>query len=159
MWRIRLDTVAGRLAVEVRDADLLLAHFYTFDCQSHTLQELPLPGQLTWWQGLEDAHDNLLFIHGYGDRKVGQHKGIIALAADTGTVQWEQPGLTFYGVEEGGLLAYPTASPESDFILLQTRTGKALQQAIKQPDAVAAVNSYNARRYAACIYPVLSLEG
>ncbi|MFD2245302.1 DUF4905 domain-containing protein [Pontibacter ruber] len=159
MWRIRLDTLAGRLAVEVRDADLLIASFYTFDCQAHALQELKLPGQLTWWQGLEDAHKNLLFIHGYGDRKVGQHKGITALAAETGAVQWQEPDLTFYGVIAEGVLAYPAATPESGFILLQTQSGAVLQQNITQQEAVEKVNNYNIARYNACTYPMLYLEG
>ncbi|MDX5421366.1 MAG: DUF4905 domain-containing protein [Hymenobacteraceae bacterium] len=159
VWRIRLDTTQGRLALEVRDADLLLTRFYTFDTQKHTLTQLELPQAQAWWQGLEDAQDGYLYLHGYGDRKLGQHKGIIAIAAAFGEVVWERPELAFYGITEGGVLSFPVSAAEHSLQLLAPGTGKALQVGISQQQAAEKVSHYSSIRYSNCIYPVLYLEG
>jgi len=159
VWRIRIDTSANRLALEVRDADLLLAFFYTLDCQSHTLQPLTVPQALTWWLGLEDAAAGLVYLHGYADHKLGQHKGITALSAATDKIQWEATGLAFYGLCDGGLMAYPAAASEEDFVLLDSTTGQILKEKITQQAAVAATEKFSHSRYRACTYPILYREG
>ncbi|MBF9254629.1 DUF4905 domain-containing protein [Pontibacter sp. 172403-2] len=159
MWRIRIDAAAGRLALEVRDADVLLAFFYTFDCQGHTLQQLSLPQALTWWQGLEDAHAGLVYLHGYADRQLGQHKGITALNAATDKIQWEAADLAFYGLSDEGIMAHPAAAPGEDFVLLNSATGQIIRKQITQQAAAAAAEKFSHSRYQACIYPILYREG
>ncbi|MBD1395811.1 DUF4905 domain-containing protein [Pontibacter sp. JH31] len=159
MWRIRIDTSAGRLALEVRDSDLLLAYFYTLDCQSHTLLKLELAEKHTWWLGLEDARQGMVYLHGYGDRKLGQHKGIRTLSANTGEEQWHRPGLTFYGIEDTGLLAHDAALPEEPLQLLDLRTGEVLQKGISQKMAADRVEAYSRERYSQVGYPILYREG
>jgi hypothetical protein len=159
VWRIRLDTVAGRLALEVRDSDVLLAHFYTLDCHSHTLTQLDLPERHTWWLGLEDAHQGLVYLHGYGDRKLGQHKGIRALLSGTGEEAWYNPDLAFYGVDQDGILVYEAATPEAPLQLLEAREGKLLQSGISQQIAAARVGAFSQQRYREVSYPFLYQEG
>jgi len=159
VWRIRLDTAAGRLALEVRDSDVLLAHFYTLDCHSHTLKQLELSERHTWWLGLEDAHQGLVFLHGYGYRKLGQHKGIRALLAESGEEAWHHPDLAFYGVDQDGILAYEAATPEVPLQLLEARHGKLLQSGISQQLAAARVGAYSQQRYREVSYPFLYREG
>ncbi|MHC2993530.1 hypothetical protein OB13_18840 [Pontibacter sp. HJ8] len=159
MWRIRIDTAAGRLALEVRDSDVLLASFYTYDCHSRALHQLEQPERLTWWLGLEDAHQGMVYLHGYGDRKVGQHKGIRALNAATGEEFWHRPELTFYGIDGLGILAYFPDSQEAYLQLLDARYGKTLQNDINQKQAAARVNAYSQERYREILHPVLYQEG
>lgn len=159
MWRIRLDTTAHRLAVEVRDPDLLLAHFYTFDIAERGIRQLPLQQGQAWWQGLEDAHAGFIYLHGYGDRKLGQHKGITAVEAATAEIAWEETELAYYGTALHGLLAYTAAMPEAAFCLLQPDTGKQLQTGIPQQQAAEAVAQYNPVRYSQAVYPSLYREG
>jgi hypothetical protein len=159
VWRIRIDTAAGGLALEVRDSDLLLTSFYTLDCHSHTLKQLEVAEKLTWWLGLEDAQQGQVYLHGYGDRKLGQHKGIRALSAETGEEQWQLPGLSFYGIEERGLLAYDPSAPEAPLLLLDMRSGKSLQNDITQKQASDRVEAYSRKRYSSVAYPVLYREG
>ncbi|PRY05380.1 uncharacterized protein DUF4905 [Pontibacter ummariensis] len=159
MWGIRLDTATGRLALEVRDADVLLTHFYTLEVSSHSMKRLYLPQAQAWWQGLEEATDGLLFLHGYGDRKLGQHRGILAMSAETGSLAWEQPLLAFYGLAAEGLLAFTAAKPEASFTLLHTQTGKVLQEGISQQEAAGRVQAYNTSRFSQSTYPTLYLAG
>ncbi|MDX5419326.1 MAG: DUF4905 domain-containing protein [Hymenobacteraceae bacterium] len=159
VWRIRIDTVAGRLAVEVRDSDLLLASFYTLDCHSHTLQQLELPEKHTWWLGLEDTHQGRLYLHGYGDRKLGQHKGIRAFSAETGKEEWQQPELAFYGVDAAGIIAYDPTALEKPLCLLNTHDGKVLQSNIMQKMAADRVQVYSRERFGSVGYPILYREG
>lgn len=159
VWRIRIDSSASRLALEVRDADLLLAFFYTFDCQSYTLLPLTVPQALTWWQGLEDAAAGLIYLHGYADRKLGQHKGITALNAATNKVQWEAKELAFYGLSDEGIMAHPAATSEEDFMLLDSATGQIIRKQITQQAAAAATDTFSHSRYQECIYPILYREG
>ena len=158
MWRIRLDTVANLLALEVRDADLLLASFYTLNVAPYSLKQLPLPQAQSWWQGLEDTQEGFLFLHGYGDRKVGQHKGIKAIAAETGEVVWEVPELAFYGFSADGLLVYPATAPDSPFQELKLGTGKTLRTGIPQLQAAEEVAHYSNSRFSDTVFPALYLE-
>jgi hypothetical protein len=159
VWRIRIDTAQARLALEVRDADVLLAYFYTFDVRAYKLEQLELPQALTWWQGLEEAHNGRVYIHGYADRQLGQHKGILALGAATGKVQWEDTLLAFYGLAPEGILAYTAAAPGTDFLLLQEANGQQTGISISQERAAEMVTNYSGQRYRGCTYPMLYLEG
>lgn len=158
MWRIRLDTAANLLALEVRDADLLLASFYTLNASTYTLQLLPLPQAQNWWKGLEDVQGGFLFLHGYGDRKVGQHKGVKAIAAETGEVVWEVPELAFYGFSADGMLAYPATAPDSLFQELQLESGKIIRTGIPQLQAAEEVAHYSNSRFSDAVFPALYLE-
>jgi hypothetical protein len=159
LWRIRIDTEAGRLALEVRDGDLLLASFYTLDCHTNTLSPLTAPVPNTWWTGLEEAQSGQVYLHGYGDRKLGQHKGIWALAAGGEGAVWHQPELAFYGLAPKGLLAYEAAAQERGLSLLDTQTGQVLQRDISQEQGAEQVQAYSRTRDAAVIYPMLYREG
>ncbi|GAA4437222.1 hypothetical protein GCM10023188_31190 [Pontibacter saemangeumensis] len=159
MWRIRLDTTANRLALEVRDPDLLLASFYTMDLGTRHLKQLPLPQGTAWWQGLEEAQDSYIYLHGYGDRRMGQHKGVLAVEAGTAAVAWEETELAFYGMAADGMLAYIAATPEAAFRLLQPATGQVVQDGITQQQAAAMVAQHSHLRYRQAVYPVLYREG
>lgn len=147
------------LALEVRDSDLLLAHFYTLNCHNHSLHKLELPDRNTWWLGLEDAHQGQVYLHGYGDRKLGQHKGIRALSAGTGEELWHQQELTFYGMDIAGMLAYTTSQPEAQLQLLETRYGNMIESDVRQKEAAERVQVYGRERYSTVTYPVLYREG
>ncbi|WP_233555652.1 DUF4905 domain-containing protein [Pontibacter oryzae] len=156
---MRLDSITGCLAIEIRDADVLLTSFYTLDTASHTLKQLQLPQAKAWWQGLEDATHGFLYLHGYGNRQLGQHKGIIAISQVTGKQVWETKELAFYGVDSPGLLAYNPEQPEAALQVLHPTTGKATGITRTQQEAAAEVAKYNQIRYQNCIYPTLYLEG
>ncbi len=157
MWRLRLDAGAGRMALETRDADLLLAEFYTLDLSQHLLSKLPFPAAKNWWLGLEDAHNGLLLLHGYGNRQIGEHKGIMAYTSETGELQWEQPELAFYGVSEEGVLAFDTEL--QNLALLNANTGTILTKNVSVGNGAQQVAAYNAIRSQDCIYPMLYLQG
>ncbi|MEJ8757180.1 DUF4905 domain-containing protein [Pontibacter sp. H259] len=155
VWRLRPDATAQRLALEIRDGDLLLADFYTLELTKHELAKLPLPAAKNWWLGLEDAHEGVLFIHGYGDRQIGLHKGILAYNAETGTLQWEQPELAFYGVTSAGILALDLST--QTLTTLQTQTGTILTENLTLEAGAKAVANYNVARNQLCTYPMLYL--
>jgi hypothetical protein len=159
VWRIRIDTDGGWLALEVRDSDVLLASFYTYDCHARALKQLDVPVANTWWLGLEDVHQAQVYLHGYGDRKLGQHKGIRAFSAKTGEERWHLPELSFYGVDGAGILATEPGKPEAPFILLDSRYGKLLENDISQNRASERVDAFSRERYQAVVYPILYREG
>ena len=159
MWRIRLDAPVGWMALEVRDADLLQARFYTLQLIDARLLELKLPDPNTWWLGLEDVHEQVVYLHGYGDRKLGQHKGIRAFAANSGIALWQQPELAFYGLEERGLLAYDVTQSGRELLLLESGYGKTIRNDINQKEAADRVQQYHQLRYGAVLYPHLYREG
>ncbi|GGG02527.1 DUF4905 domain-containing protein [Pontibacter amylolyticus] len=159
MWRIRLDAPGGWLTLEVRDADLLQARFYTLRLPAGQLLELKLPDPNTWWMGLEDVHDRVLYLHGYGDRKLGQHKGIRAFAADSGIALWQQPELAFYGIEERGLLVSNISQQGGELVLLESGYGKTIRNDITQKEAADRVQRYHKVRFGAVQYPHLYREG
>ncbi len=109
--------------------------------------------------GLEEAYAGQVYLHGYGDRKLGQHKGIWALAAGGEGAIWHQPELAFYGLAQNGLLAYEAAAQEQGLLLLDTQTGQMLQRAISQEHAAEQVQAYSSVRDAVVVYPTLYKEG
>ncbi|TPE42125.1 DUF4905 domain-containing protein [Pontibacter mangrovi] len=159
MWRLRLDSNTGCLAVEVRDPDLLLARFYTINTLSGTVQQLALPEAKAWWQGLEDAGQGLVYLHGYGNRQLGQHKGIFAFSGTGAGKVWEVPKLAFYGMAQPGLLAYDPEQPEAPFQVLEPATGRATGELLSQQEAAEAAARYNQVRFRDCLYPMLYHEG
>jgi hypothetical protein len=120
---------------------------------------VPLAPEKSWWLGLEDVHAGVLLLHGYGDRKLGQHKGIKAFAGDKDSMVWEQADLTFYGIAAEGVLAYESQAPESNFFILDIRGGEVLQDNITQAEAAMLVQHFARERFAACTYPVAYRDG
>nr|WP_255481137.1 DUF4905 domain-containing protein [Pontibacter sp. Tf4] len=154
---MRLDTTANRLGLEVRDGDLLLADFYSLELSRNELTKLPLPAAKNWWLGLEDAHESLLLLHGYGNRQVGEHKGIFAYSSETGKLAWEQPELAFYGIAATGVLAL---EPEQKTLVqLQPDSGTIVRQNVSLVRGAEEVANYSRARYQHCTYPMLYLEG
>ncbi|WP_202923745.1 DUF4905 domain-containing protein [Pontibacter fetidus] len=154
---MRLDAATGLMALEVRDADLLLADFYSLETGPFTLSKLPLPAAKNWWLGLEDVHQGLLLLHGYGDRQTGQHKGIMAYSSQNGNLQWQQPELAFYGVTADGILALDLQ--DQKLTLLHPQTGTILPENMSLEGGANAVAAYNLTRSQACTYPMLYLAG
>lgn len=159
LWRLRLDATKGILAAEVRDGDLLLTHFYTLDTEDFSLRQLPRAGATAWWQGLEDAEDGLVLLHGYGNRQLGQHKGIMACNSLNGEQVWEQPGLAYYGLVAGNLLAYKPDAPEEPLQALALHTGRPSGKLVQQQEAAEAVAACSRSRYSQCQYPILYRQG
>ncbi|HEY4652329.1 MAG TPA: DUF4905 domain-containing protein [Pontibacter sp.] len=157
MWRLRLDPKANFLGLEVRDADLLLADFYTLELAGHELRKLPLPAAKNWWLGLEDVHDGLLLLHGYGNRQVGEHKGIMAYDAVTGVQVWQQTELAFYGITAAGILALDLQ--QKTLALLQANSGTIAGKEVSLESGAMAIANYSSVRYQTCTYPMLYLEG
>ncbi len=100
-----------------------------------------------------------MFIHGYGDRKLGEHKGIKAVSAAASSVEWEERSLCFYGLAEEGLVAYPASVPEGGFVLLDYASGKILRRDLSQQAAFDLVNKKSLNRHKACSFPLLYKEG
>lgn len=151
---MRIDTTGHQLAIEVRDADVLLVYFYTYNIVDQALKQVPLPPEQTWWLGLEDAHAAMFLLHGYGDRKLGQHKGIKAYATEKNMMQWEQPELAFYGIAATGILAFETVAPENGFLSLDPENGTVLREGMTQLEAAELVQQYAPERYLSCTYPI-----
>ena len=159
MWRMRLDSSTACLTLEVRDPDLLLTRFYTLDTHAHTLAQLPLPEAKAWWQGLEDAEFGNLYLHGYGNRQMGQHKGIKAFRETDQIKLWEAADMAFYGIAAGGVLAYNPDRPELPLQLLNPQTGEPTGTTCSQQQAAEEVARYNQARFQHCLYPVLYRQG
>lgn len=151
------DAAGGFVALEVRDADLLLARFYSLDTENFGLLELPLPAAKNWWLGLEDVHAGLLLLHGYGDRKLGQHKGVFAYSAGNGTLQWQHPEPAFYGIGNAGIVALDLQTQEVH--LLQTVSGEKVITDLALEKAGEAIAAYSLERQRYRFVPMLYLEG
>jgi len=148
------------LALEVRDPDLLLTRFYTLDTHTYTLGQLEVPQAKAWWQGLEDAEHGHLYLHGYGNRQLGQHRGIAAYSETSKGKVWEAEALAFYGLAEAGLLAYNPQQPEQPLQALNPHTGQLVGGVtFSQQQAAEEVARYSRRRFSDCLYPVLYREG
>lgn len=159
MWRIRIDTACRQLALEVRDPDLLLAYFYTLDTGNFILHKPEINPSKAWWQGLEDAQYGLMYLHGYGDRKTGQHKGITALAANTGKAKWTLDEMAFYGFSDEGLLVYKADAPEEPLTAVDPATGVTLQTGLSQQTAALHTAQFSETRFRDCVYPVMYKQG
>lgn len=159
VWRMALDAEGNRLALEIRDGDVLLAHFYTLELAHFTLTQLNTPEEPAWWLGLEDAHQGMVLLHGYGDRKLGQHKSITALHGPKNQISWQQPAKAFYGISKAGIVLYDPEQPEAGFEIADTSSGEIIQTGLAQQQALQLVEQYTSQRFKKHISPDLYLEG
>lgn len=151
---MRPDYEQELLALELRDGDRLQTAFVVVDGATGQAKA-PYRAPENWWIGLEEISWRLLFLHGFGDRKVGAHQGITAVTADTNQVLWQQEQVVFYGLAANeSIIAYPDKTEKDFFISLAAQTGALLETGISREQAYAAVADFEKKRTATGYFPV-----
>jgi hypothetical protein len=146
VWRLRVDTVAGLVAVENRDAGLLQASFSVVQAETGALAVTNLHAPENWWVGLEAVHHRMLFLHGYADRQTGQHQGIWGYDGATGKLRWALEQLRYYGLGEQYLIAEkPTGGDQPHFLSVDFRKGTILNPELGTEETHEALAKANRR--------------
>ena len=160
IWQIRPDYLSGLIALEIRDGDRLQTEFSVLEAKTGTLLLSGYQTTENWWVGLEDISPGKLFLHGFGDRRLGTHLGITALKVDTKQVLWQKDQAIFYGiVSENKLLVRLQESINDEFAMVDSWTGTILEGALTPTEAQAAITLFAGGKKRILFYPVHHAEG
>ncbi|MDQ3290908.1 MAG: DUF4905 domain-containing protein [Bacteroidota bacterium] len=151
---MRVDYEHELLALELRDSDRLQVEFVVLNVKSGELS-VPYRSPENWWIGLEEAYGRVLYLHGFGNKAVGTHKGITAVTMDSFQVLWQQDEVIFYGfAPDSRILARPVETEKEFFLALDAQTGAILESGISPVEAQFLVSGFNQQRTNSCKYPV-----
>lgn len=129
VWRVRPDHPAGFLALEIRDGDRLQTEFTGIDIVTGKLLGPSFRAAESWWVGLEDAHNQRIYLHGFADRRVGAHRGITAVNLATRQVVWQREEVAFYSFGPDEVIIARAATGD-DFVLLDGQNGDILEPVV-----------------------------
>jgi hypothetical protein len=146
VWQLRPDEKTNWLAIEMREADSLLNNFQVIDCQTGALVLTDYQAPEGWWAGLDDLYDGLLYIHGQGNQRYGRHQGITALDPATGSMRWQQPAFSFYGLTDQALVVRQAGEEALDFLALDRKTGQLLGTLPDVADVKNKMSQFNDQR-------------
>jgi hypothetical protein len=134
------------MAVELRDSEMLQVSFSVLESDKGTFVLRQLSGPENWWVGLEAVHQDVLLLHGYGNRQTGEKQGIWAYDAKKGDLLWYQENWRFQGEGEEFLVAKdPDHSSWPGLIGVCYRTGTLLHAQLEEQEARTAVEAASQR--------------
>lgn len=160
IWQIRPDYSSGLVALEIRNGDRLQTEFAVLEAKTGKLVVSGYRGTENWWVGLEETCQRMLFLHGFGDRKLGTHQGILALEVDTQQILWHEEQAVFYGlIAENSLIVRLHQTDSENLLVLDSRTGNILVKSISPVEAHAAITTFTQAQRAELHYPGHYPEG
>jgi len=126
VWRV-VPTSSGVLVGEDRKLDTKRT---TFFCLNKTTGEVLWDGisfDEHWWIGIEAAHKDLVFLHGFSKPDMPDHLKIIALDVLTGRILWSSDDLRFILAVDDSIFASRDTISGRMIHELDLRTGAALR--------------------------------
>jgi len=145
IWQIRADEKNNCLALETREADTLQNAFYVLDAQTGRFI-LPAFNPVGWGGGLEDIYAGFLYLHRSTNKKYGRHEGIIAIESKTGTILWERPNLSFYGLTPDYLVGKESQQETADMVTLDFKTGIFMTEPLSSSETLVALHNFQSTR-------------
>ncbi|WP_165851968.1 DUF4905 domain-containing protein [Mucilaginibacter terrenus] len=127
VWRMEIDELSDAIVLELRSEAEKQVSFASL---SLTTGQVNFKNYLTeerWLVGLEALYNGVALLHYYKNENSPEHKGIIAIDAQTGTNLWANYSFAFDGLTPNGLAAYNTALQPKKTVLLDIATGAVLR--------------------------------
>ncbi|MFN6945901.1 MAG: DUF4905 domain-containing protein [Cytophagaceae bacterium] len=117
IWRLLPSPSETNLFVETRNADERETSFYAIDVLTGKTLWKGVDGlENKWWIGMESVQEEVLVLHGFGDKENPGHKGIFAVSAQTGKLRWRKDDLVYSGMSGNAIEATKTGSEERFFL-------------------------------------------
>src|SRR2546428_1251207 len=129
IWKIEPDFNGTKVALELRDPTQKQVSFSIIDLDTNEVSAENIQVEERWYFGIETFYQDLLYLHGYTNESLPEHKGIIAF--DTkGKKVWENYQLTYYQISIEGIIAYNSKIEPRRYVLLDRSSGEQTQQSI-----------------------------
>lgn len=127
LWSMRL-TEEGCFILEERHPELKTVRFHAVDECTGQARWDPLQLEEPWWVGIEDVMGGTLYLHLYRKPDMPEHRGIIAIAMDSGAERWRREDLTFVAAAPDRVLAVQDQFSGRVYSLLDPYTGKTREE-------------------------------
>ncbi len=95
IWRLQVSD-SGSIIGECRDQEKKSTTFFCLDEEGGGVQWENLKVGDEWWVGLETVYRGVLFLHGFTQPDMPEHKGIVAVDIKSGVILWKNDDLTFW---------------------------------------------------------------
>jgi outer membrane protein assembly factor BamB len=132
LWRM-LFSDSGRIVGEDRDEEKKEVTFFCLDEVSGKVLWNHVSLSEHWWIGIETLYDGIVYLHEYVKPDLPQHKGIIALEIESGTILWRNDELLPLFVAHDNFYAAKETFEKRVYYELNTRTGE-IQREFSQSD-------------------------
>lgn len=132
VWRL-VPTDSGVFVGEDRTLDAKQVTFFCVDRTTGVVRWEKISLAEKWWVGIEAVHRDRVFLHGFSQPDMPDHKGIIALDLLTGRVSWSNNDLRFILASEHSVFAGKETIGGRMICELDLRTGSMLQSWEHEP--------------------------
>jgi outer membrane protein assembly factor BamB len=123
LWRM-LFSDSGRIVGEDRDEGKKEVTFFCLDEVNGEVLWNRVGMSEHWWIGIETLYDGIVYLHEYVKPDLPQHKRIIALDIELGTILWRNDELLPLFVAHDKFYAAKETFERRIYYELNTRTGK-----------------------------------
>jgi outer membrane protein assembly factor BamB len=123
LWRM-LFSDSGRIVGEDRDEGKKEVTFFCLDEASGKVLWNHVGLSEHWWIGIETLYDGIVFLHEYVKPDLPQHKRIIALDIESGTIIWRNDELLPLFVAHDKFYAAKETFEKRVYYELNARTGE-----------------------------------
>jgi outer membrane protein assembly factor BamB len=123
LWRM-LFSDSGRIVGEDRDEEKKEVTFFCLDEVRGKVLWNHVGLSERWWIGIETLYDGIVYLHEYVKPDLPQHKRIIALDIESGTILWRNDELLPLFVARDKFYAAKETFEKRIYYELNTRTGE-----------------------------------
>jgi hypothetical protein len=123
LWRMFFSDT-GRIVGEDRDEEKKEVTFFSLDEVSGKVLWNRASLSEHWWIGIETLYDGIVYLHEYVKPDLPQHKKIIALDIESGTILWRNDELLPLFVAHDKFYAAKETFEKRIYYELSTRTGE-----------------------------------
>lgn len=146
VWQLHFDVEEDWIALECRNPETLQVSYAVVDVASGIFLLNNYQPPNSWWTGLADIKNELLFLHQMGAKGMGQASGLIAVAVTEGTVKWQNPDYCFYGLVRNKLFVRPVKSEFAALLGLKIETGEPTGEVTDILEIASELESYQTER-------------
>ncbi|HCV43727.1 MAG TPA: hypothetical protein DGH68_09615 [Bacteroidetes bacterium] len=133
VWRL-VPTDTGVFVGEDRMLDAKNVRFFCVDRKTGAVRWEGVSVAERWWTGIEAVHRDRVFLHGFTQPDMPDHKGIIALDLFTGRVSWSSDDLRFIFASEDSVFASKDTLGGRMICKLDLRTGSMVRSWEHEPE-------------------------
>ena len=122
LWRL-VPSSNGYFVGEDRNVDAKTTSFFCLDQESGVVRWKDVQFDERWWIGIEEVHEDILFLHEYATPDLPEHKKIYAISLITGTMMWMNDTVKFLFAHEERVYASKDSYDRRNFFEVDIHNG------------------------------------
>lgn len=122
-----LISESGKLIIETRDVDKNQAYFHCFHLKSGRSIFSKKQFDESYWIGIEDVYNNVIYFHKFAKPDMPGHKGIYAFDISKKKFLWKNDDYAFLFVLNDLVYSYIQKFEGREFVTLNCKTGEIVE--------------------------------